>query len=165
MRSASPHQGMILASGFSAYPIEYALVGFAAFVLILLLLVRVRRAHNQKLRRAASTGFYDFDVAHYGHSTSVSSPTDTLTAPIDRPLAPTFVSSPRGDETKARAAPVAPLPVPASFAQVDHRFVGPLPEFDQHHPPPRPRPPAPSPTSPLPLLEQPPPPTTDSPPD
>lgn len=179
MGSASPHPAAIFASGLSKYPFESVLIGFAVVMFILLLLVRARRAHNLKLRRAASTGFYDFDVAHYGYSTSGSSPPGTPSAPSDLPLAPTFASSARGDETKPRAAPVAPLPVPTSFAEGDRPLIGPLPEFDRHTGAPqspkqnrpvattsggsRPEPPPPS-SSPassssLPLLEQPPPPT------
>jgi len=161
IRSTDPHPAAIFASGLGTYPIEGVLIGFAVVVSILLLLVRAKRAHNQKLRKAAGAGFYDSDVAHYGHSALATPP---LGAPSIRSLAPTFVSSSRGDETKPKTAPVAPLHVPSAFADVDRSVVDPLPEFDrpkgpQHRPQPTPPPPPPPPpsTSSLPLLEQPPP--------
>jgi hypothetical protein len=163
IRSTDPHQAAIFASGLGTYPIEGVLIGFAVVVSILLLLVRAKRAHNQRLRKAASTGFYDSDVAHYGHSASATAP---LSVPGIRSLAPTFVSSSRGNETKPKTAPVAPLHVPSAFVDVDRSVVDPLPEFDrpkgpQHRPQPPPPPPPPPSTSSLPLLEQPPPPAPD----
>ncbi len=173
IQSASPYQAAIFASGYGHYSIEWVLIGFAVVVSIQLWLVRVKRAHDQKLRKAASTGFYDFDVAHYAHSSSESLATGAPVAPGGRSLSPTFTSSARGEATKPRTAPVAPLPVPSTFADVDRSFASLLPEFDrlpgpeQRLPIPSTQniePPPPPPTSPnasLPLLEQPPPPTPD----
>ena len=93
--------------------------------------------------KAASTGFYDFDAAHYGYSPSGSSPLVAPVIPSDRPLAPTFVASPRGNEPKPRAAPVAPQPVTSPFAEGDLPMVGPLPKSNSSPPPPLLLPPPP----------------------
>ncbi len=76
--------------------IELDIIGFAAFMLIMLLVVRAKRSHDRKLRQAASSGFYDFDVARYGTASAGSSLMEKAVEASSRPLAPSFVSSNRG---------------------------------------------------------------------
>ena len=75
-------------------PIELGVICFGAFVLVMLVAVRAKRSHDQKIRRAASPGFYDFDVAHYGNAGS--SLMEKSVEDSRRPLAPSFVASGRG---------------------------------------------------------------------
>jgi hypothetical protein len=139
------------ASGGFSY--EWGIIGFAVLMALLLLIVRAKRSHDQKLRRAAASGFYDFDVAHYGHGSAGSSLLETTVAAGARPLAPTFVAPKAGGEDNGGAvgpAPVRPMPIPSSFAAADRSLSGPVPAFDrevaaQRRPPPEssaPRPPA-----------------------
>ncbi len=126
--------------------IELDVICFGAFVLVMLIALRAKRSYNQKLRRGASSGFYDMDAARYGTTAAGSSLMERSVTDRKRPLAPSFSAS--------SGSPGAPMPVPA----------GPLPAFDlefaQKH---RPQPAEPAPTSassspPLPPLEQPAPP-------
>jgi hypothetical protein len=112
--------------------LELGIIGFAVFMLLMLLVVRAKRHHDQKLRRAASSGFYDFDVAHYGTATAGSSLMEKAVEASSRPLAPSFTASSRGSGAKeTRPATATPIPVPSSFGVVDRSPVGPLPTFDQ----------------------------------
>jgi hypothetical protein len=167
-------------------PIELGVICFVAFMLVMLLVVRAKRSHDQKIRRAASSGFYDFDVAHYG--TEGGSLMEKAVDESRRPLAPSFAASGRGAEKSGKRSgpgrpppstpmPAAnPMPVPTSFGVIDRSPAGPLPTFERNTgprqmplpssakvpPPPRSAPPAPD--APLPLLEQPPPPPPSDPP-
>jgi hypothetical protein len=174
------HAVAVSASGGSGSSIEFWLLGFAGFMLVLVLVVRAKRSHDQKLRRAASSGFYDFDVAHYGADGAGSSLIEKAVASGARPLAPSFVSPQRGDGRKVGGAGApATMPEPSSFGAVDRSRTGPVPVFDQiaardqRPPPPVPvggnsqlpipsapalPPREPGMTSSLPTLEQPPPP-------
>ena len=71
--------------------IELGVICFGGFVLVLLVVVRAKRSHDQKIRRAASAGFYDFDMAHYG--TAGGSLMEKAVAGNHRPLAPSFAAS------------------------------------------------------------------------
>jgi hypothetical protein len=116
--------------------IEVGLLGFAALIVVVLLIVRMKRSHDKKIRRGAAAGFYDFDVARFG--TASSSLMENAVASSSRPLAPSFVAPGRAGGGKAapaaaaRPAPrPAPMPVPSSFGVVDRSPTGPLPAFDQ----------------------------------
>ena len=128
-------------------PIELGVICFGAFALIMLLVIRAKRAHDQKLRRAASAGFYDFDVAHYGTASAGSSLMEKSVEASTRPLAPSFTSADRGaDRKRGAVAPAPPSPIPSSFGVIDRSLVTAVPAYDQHtaesHRPPEPRPPA-----------------------
>jgi hypothetical protein len=162
-------------------PIELGIMAFIAVMVILLLAVRAKRSHDQKVRRAASSGFYDFDLAHYGTASAGSSLMEKAVESGSRPLAPSFSSATREGKGNA-AGRAAPATLPSSFATADRPPIGPLPAFDQetaarHRPPGEVRPGLPIPSTPsipaptpppaveragtgssLPLLEQPPPP-------
>jgi len=127
-------------------PIELGVICFGAFVLVMLLAVRAKRAHDQKLRRAASSGFYDFDVARYGTANAGSSLMEKSVEASSRPLAPSFTSAGRGTGEKQRpAAPAAASPIPSSFGVIDRSLVTAVPAYDQNtaqkHRPPAERPP------------------------
>jgi len=113
-------------------PIELGVIGFAVFALILLMALRAKRSHDQRRRRAAASGFYDFDVARYGTATAGSSLMEKAVDSANRPLAPSFTSASRSTGGKGRGhVAVAPIPVPSSFGAVDRTPSGPLPAFDQ----------------------------------
>ncbi len=142
--------------------IEFGLICFGALILVLLVAVRVKRSHDKKIRRAASSGFYDLDVARYGTGGSLM---EKAVEENRRPLAPSFAASARGAGATAEGpGPRTPMPVPSSFGGVDRAPVGPPPAFDQkaaarERPAPSTPPPVSDPPeSPLPLLAQPPPP-------
>jgi hypothetical protein len=171
MQAVVPHGAETFASG-SDVSIELAIVGVAAVLLIVVLLLRNKRIRDQQLRRGASVGYYDRDVAHYAQR---SPDTQTVGAPLDpssQPMAPSFVSSPK-ESKKHRGktpGPVAPRPVPSFAPNLVH--AGPVPAFDQTvaqglrpvpkmPPPPPPQPPRqsepePEPAEPLPPLLAPP---------
>lgn len=122
-------------------PIELGVICFGAFALIMLLIIRTKRAHDQKLRRAASAGFYDFDVAHYGTASAGSSLMEESVEAGARPLAPSFTSAGRGaDRKRGAVAPTGPAPIPSSFGVIDRSLVTAVPAYDQetaerHRPP------------------------------
>ena len=127
-------------------PIELGVICFGAFVLVMLLVIRAKRSHDQKLRRAASSGFYDFDVAHYGTAVAGSSLMEKSVEASSRPLAPSFTSAGRGTGEKQRpAAPAPASPIPSSFGVIDRSLVTAVPAYDQktaeQHRPPAERPP------------------------
>ena len=76
-------------------PFELGVICFGGFILVMLVVVRAKRAHDQKLRRAAGAGFYDFDVAHYGTASAGSSLMEKSVEAGSRPLAPSFTSAGR----------------------------------------------------------------------
>jgi hypothetical protein len=127
MYSADPHLAVVLTPGITTSSIESGIVGFAVLMVILLVVVRAKRSHNQKLRRAGSSGFYDFDVARYGPSAAGASLMEKQIAQSERPLAPSFVSPTRGGDRKGKSAAATP----SSFAAADRAFVRPVPAFDQ----------------------------------
>jgi hypothetical protein len=122
------HQAATFAPGGNGSSIEYGLLGFAVLIVILLLIIRVKRSHDRKIRQAASSGFYDFDVAHYGTASAGSSLMEKAVEASGRPLAPSFMSSGRGTNPKGA---VAPMPVPSSFGGVDRSPAGPVRAYDQ----------------------------------
>lgn len=127
-------------------PIELGVICFGGFVVVMLLIIRAKRAHDQKIRRAASSGFYDFDVARYGTATAGSSLMEKSVEASSRPLAPSFTSAGRGAGEKHRAATPAPAsPIPSSFGVIDRSLVTAVPAYEQRtaeqHRPPAERPP------------------------
>jgi hypothetical protein len=73
--------------------VELWVICFGGLVLVLLVALHSKRAHNQKLRRAASAGFYDSDAARYASTGSASSLIEKSATERNRPLAPSFSAS------------------------------------------------------------------------
>jgi hypothetical protein len=169
------HEAVVFSSGVVAVAIttpvvEVGLVAVALILLVALLVIQSKRARDQKLRKAASMGYYDPDVARYGYG----SPAVPAEPPIDFdgvPLAPTFVAPGRGKSTKRTSEPEPP-PAPGTTSLAPPR---PVPAFDpasaisarpvsahvrpvSDDAPPAPPPPPPPGASTLPPLLQPPPP-------
>jgi hypothetical protein len=146
----------------SASRVEVGVVALAVALLAALVLVKVRRDHHQKIRKAAAVGYHDPDAARYRHR-SVPTPAEAPVEPDPQPLAPTFTSPGRasGAGRVSRAAPSADVPTAPSRL---------LPAFDPVQaisdrpaspagPPPTAMPAPPPPAAPsLPRLAQPPPP-------
>ena len=136
-----PHAAVVLASSFSfgKLSVEDYVIGVAVLMAILLLIVRSYRGHNLKRRRAASSGFYDFDVAHYGNSSLIEK---TVTGPTS--LAPSFVA-PGRDGQKAKSVSGVTAGASTAFADADRSLPLPVPAFDPakaiEHRPPEPLPP------------------------
>jgi hypothetical protein len=111
------------ATASSVATVEVGLVTAAVVLLVALVLLKARRDHDLRIRRAASIGYHDPDAARYGHG-SVAPPSDT--AAVDTahlPLAPSFVAPGRTPgSTRLR-----PSPSPAAPSS---RPPGPVPAFD-----------------------------------
>lgn len=124
-------------------PFEIIIAAFIALMVLLIVAIRIKHSHDQRIRRAASSGFYDFDLAHYGTPSAGSSLMEKAVESSSRPLAPTFISSGGVGKGKAKgkgAGHIATAPIPTSFGATDRSSVGPLPAFDQetavrHRPP------------------------------
>jgi len=121
-------------------PFEIAIAAFIALMVLLIVALRLKHSHDQRIRRAASSGFYDFDLAHYGTPSAGSSLMEQAVESASRPLAPTFVSGGAGKGKGKGAGHVATGPIPSSFGATDRSSIGPLPAFDQetavrHRPP------------------------------
>jgi hypothetical protein len=164
--------------------VELGLAALAVVLFVALLMVRAKRDHDQKIRKAGSVGYYDPDAARYGHGSVAPAPADATVDAANVPLAPTFVAPGRKTSTRRRGpAPVAPRPVPSSFGVFRGEPPRPVPAFDpveavrarplnaevpvapmaeppsRSGPPPLPPPPPPPPGVPLlPRLDRPPPP-------
>jgi hypothetical protein len=158
MHEAANLPSAVMAVTLTTTALESGLVALALAMLVALLVVRSKRAHDQKLRKAASMGYYDPDVARYGYG----SPAVPAEPPIDFdevPLAPSFVAPGRGRATRRNAA--GARPAPASFGSMRLDPPRPVPAFDQASVV-APRPVSdiapPPPASTLPPLVQPPPP-------
>ncbi len=121
-----PHAAVVLASSFSfsKLSVEDYVIGVAVLMAVLLLVVRSYRSHNLKRRRAASSGFYDFDVAHYGNSSLMDK-----TAAGPSSLAPSFVAPGRGGQ-KAKSASTVTAGASTAFADADRPLPLPVPAFD-----------------------------------
>ncbi len=133
MRSVVHLGAGITASGAGLPPAELAVVVAVVVLLALVLVLRSRRSRDQKLRRGASEGYHDRDLAHYALGSASGARGPSLD-PSSQPISPTFNSAPKSSKNKKRRTtvptPVAPIPVP-SFAPAELAHVGPLPAFDQ----------------------------------
>ncbi len=126
-------------------PFEIAIAAFVALMVLLIVALRVKHSHDQKIRRAASSGFYDFDLAHYGTPSAGNSLMEKAVESASRPLAPSFSSSGGAGKGKGKgkgkgAGHIAKTPIPSSFGATDRSSIGLLPAFDQetavrHRPP------------------------------
>ena len=67
MHEAANLPSAVMAVTLTTTALESGLVALALAMLVALLVVRSKRAHDQKLRKAASMGYYDPDVARYGY--------------------------------------------------------------------------------------------------
>jgi hypothetical protein len=91
--------------------LEVGVLAFVVVMIVALFIAKARRAHVQKLRKAASTAFYDFDVARYGGTVpgrSLIEATETTGTPS---LASTFSAPKRGSRHKGNS-PADPPPIP-----------------------------------------------------
>ena len=98
-------------------PFEIAIAAFVALMVLLIVALRVKHSHDQKIRRAASSGFYDFDLAHYGTPSAGNSLMEKAVESASRPLAPTFSSSGGAGKGKGKgkgtgAGHIAKTPIP-----------------------------------------------------
>jgi hypothetical protein len=99
--------------------VELGVLVFAGVVVVGLLLAKARRAHVQKLRKAASTGYYDFDVARYGGTAPGRSLIESTETEGPQSLASSFSAPRRGSRRKDRSSASVP-PVPAPPPQPQH---------------------------------------------
>ena len=119
--------GSAVVAAFTENGIEVGLIVVALVSVVVLVAIRFLHAHGQKKRKAAGSGYYDFDVARYGAGTPGRSLID---APADNgplSLSPSFSAPKRGSKRKGRTSN-DPLPIPPAFAAV--RDFGPPPAFD-----------------------------------
>ncbi len=109
--------------------IEFVLVAVATVILVLLLAVRSKRSRAQRIRRAASEGYYDSDAARYAPGSAGSSLVEKSVTTSPAPMAPSFVSPERaGHHRGDRHRP--PLPIAPAFAADDRPSPTPVRPFD-----------------------------------
>jgi len=110
---------------------EVVAVAAAAVLLVILLLIKVKRGHDQKIRKAASAGYYDPDAARYGQGPVAPPAEGTAVDTAHLPLAPSFVAPGRATGTKRRtAAAPSPRPVPSSLGTLTTGPPRAVPAFD-----------------------------------
>jgi hypothetical protein len=90
MGQVDPGSAGLVAVAFHA-GIEMIVVGAAVFLAIALLAYRAKFSRDQRLRRGASSGYHQRDLARYTPS-GMGQPEDEAVDPRARPLAPTFVA-------------------------------------------------------------------------
>jgi hypothetical protein len=120
-----------MATTGSSTRLELGVVVVVVVLFAALLLVRAKQARDQRMRKGASEGYFDPDVAHYVHGPV---PDARAEAPVDDPgrsLAPTFVA-PTRNKAPRRGAPVPPPPRPvtAAFGAGTALPPRPVPAFD-----------------------------------
>ncbi len=118
----------IVGSGSNLDQIELVVLGVVVLLAVLLIAVRATRSRRQKLRKAASTGYFDLDVARYGPD-AVPGPEDVPAGQADQPLAPTF-TAPRGRRNAPTGSGrVDPTPGPTGPLDATRRSTDPIPPF------------------------------------
>ncbi len=115
----------------SATTIEVALIAVAVALLVALLLAKAKRERDQKVRKAASQGYYDPDAARYGQGSVAPPPGEAPTDPTHLPLAPSFVAPGRDAKRREPArVPPSPRPVPSSLRTLTAEPPQSVPVFD-----------------------------------
>ncbi len=94
---------------------------------LVLLTVKAKRARDQRRRKAASTGYHDFDVARYGVSAAGTSLIDATLTNAPPTLAPTFVAGQRSGRHLSRRRRERQVEPQLGAVVV---AAGPLPAFD-----------------------------------
>jgi hypothetical protein len=126
----------------SATHLELGAVVLVVVMVIATLLVRMKQNRDQRIRKAASEGYYDPDVAHYVRGPVPDAPSGPAAVDKDRALAPSFTAPHRSKASKRGASrplsprppaprPPAPRPVTAAFGTGDAVPPQPVPAFDQ----------------------------------
>ena len=121
----------------SATHLELGAVVLVVVMVIATLLVRMKLDRDQRIRKAASQGYYDPDVAHYVHGPVPDAPSRPAADDTDQALAPSFTAPHRSKASKRGASrppaprPPAPPPVTAAFGADDAVPPRPVPAFDQ----------------------------------
>jgi hypothetical protein len=158
MSTSSLLSAPLWATMASGTRLELGAVVLVVILFAALLLVRAKQRRDQKMRKGASEGYYDPDVARFVRGPASSAPTEVAPDDADRALAPTFVAPVRHKAAK-RGAPVPPpaRPLTTAFGPGDPVPPRPVPAFDQavavsNRPvaSPSPAPPATAPADPLP---------------
>src|SRR5271166_1187902 len=145
--------------GDHAVSVEFGILAFAGALVLALLVAKARRAYLQKLRRASSAGYYNYDVARYGGAAPGRSLIEATETSGPQSLASTFSAPTRGSRKKDRSfATVPPVPGPPAPHSPSTEFT-----FASAPPPPgsAPLPPPPDPGS-APLPPPPPAPGSES---
>jgi len=119
---------VVASSGTSA---EVAVVVAVVVLFAALLLVKAKRGHDQKIRKAASVGYFDPDAARYGPGSVPPPAGDNAEDAAHLPLAPSFVAPGRGTGThRADLSAPSPQAVPSSFGALITEPPRAVPAFD-----------------------------------
>jgi len=123
----------LTATADSGTHLELGALVIVAVIFIALLLVRAKQSRDQKIRKAASAGYFDTDLARYGRGPGPDTPAVIVPDDADRAWAPTFVAPVRKNRAPKRGAAVPPPPRPATNAFGTGYTVPPrpVPAFDQ----------------------------------
>lgn len=95
--------------------VELGVIAFAGLLVLALLVAKARRAYLQKMRRASSVGYYDYDVARYGGTAPGRSLIEATETAGPQTLSSTFSAPKRGSRKKDRSSGAVP-PVPGPVA-------------------------------------------------
>ncbi len=109
MQATAPHGAVLIASGNSVSKIELVLLVVAAAIVVILLTIKAVRSHGKKMRKAASEGYFDRDVARYAPGTVGTSLVEKSFTTGPLALSPSFVSS-----KPARSKKSGPRPAPGA---------------------------------------------------
>ncbi len=124
----SPHALLLGATSSSIAGFEPLVLGLIGLLLLVMLLAKILQGRSAKRRRAASTVYYDRDVARYGRgtdertSTRASADRAGLNGPI--PYGSTEWHALR------EPAPIDPLPMPVLANVIDQNAKQGMPVFD-----------------------------------
>jgi hypothetical protein len=131
MQASAVGSAAIVSTAGSGSTIELAVIVAAVVLLVLVLILRAQRSRRQALRRGASVGYYDRDMAHYARGGAATPVNGTGGDPSDAFVSPSFVSSPKSAKRGKNkpTAPATPQPVP-SFELADLAAREPVPAFD-----------------------------------
>ena len=124
MGQVDPGGAGLVVAAVGSRQLEVVAVGAAVLFALLLVAIKLRFSHDQRLRKAASSGYHQHDLARY--TPGGVEPTEPSDDPRSRPLAPTFVAPTAG----ARPGRAGEHRVPSPPAPTTGRHTSPYGVFD-----------------------------------
>ncbi|MGB7051952.1 MAG: hypothetical protein WBG41_10320 [Acidimicrobiales bacterium] len=125
MGQVDPGSAGLVVATVGSRQLEIVAVGAAVLFAVLLVVVKLWFSHAQRLRKAASSGYHQHDLAHYTPR-GVEPETEPSDDPRSRPLAPTFAAPTAG----ARPGRAGEHHVPSPAAPTTGRRTSPFGVFD-----------------------------------
>jgi hypothetical protein len=107
-QGASGSAGVVVAA-VSSGQLEIIVLGAAAALALTLVALKLWFSRNRRLRKAASAGYHQRDLARYS-THGIGEPADEAGDPRHRPLAPNFAAPVAGHQRSGGAEHPAPVP-------------------------------------------------------